>query len=144
MTVLVDSNILIDFLIEEPKVVKKIFEITNKKIPLFISVISIYEVYLGIIANLYLKAGRPSKVPELLSIYEKFLLKCGILNYTKEAAEKAATIFAESQGKGITIREKDCQIAGIALVHGISEVFTKDKQDFSKIFDITGLKYSSC
>jgi len=143
MTVLVDSNILINFLMEEHSVVQKIDEIVNKKIPLFISVISIYEVYLGIIANLYLKAGRPSKVPELLATYEQFLMKCCILNFTREAAEKAATIFAESQGKGITIKEKDCQIAGIALVHGISEVFTKIKQDFSKIFDLTDLKYSS-
>jgi len=43
--------------------------------------------------------------------------------------------------KGITIKEKDCQIAGIALVHGITEVYTKDAQNFSRIFDIVGLKY---
>ena len=98
---------------------------------------------MGIVANIYLKGGRPSKVPELLTIYEKFLLKCGILNFTREAAEKAADLFAQSQGKGITIKEKDCQIAGIALVHGISEIFTLDEQDFSKIFDLTGLQFSS-
>ena len=98
---------------------------------------------MGIIANLYLKEGSPSKVPELLKDYEKFLLKCHILNFTREAAEKAADLFAQSQGKGITIKENDCQIAGRALAHGISEVVTRDDQDFSKIFKITGLKYSS-
>ncbi len=99
--------------------------------------------YLGIIANLYLKGGRPSKVPELLAIYEKFLLKCGLLNFTKEAAEKAADLYAHSQGKRITIKQKDCQITGIALVHGISEIFTLDEQDFAKIFDLTGLNYTT-
>ncbi len=141
MTILIDSNILIEFLKGVAPVVNKINDFVLSKIPIFISTISIYEVYLGIVANLYLKGGRPSKVPELLVVYEKFILKCGILNFTKEAAEKAADIYAQSQGKGITIKEKDCQIAGIALVHGISEVFSKDEQDFSKIFDLTGLKY---
>ena len=143
MTLLIDSNVMIDFLKDNKPVVNKIDDYISRKIPIFISTISIYEVFMGIVANLYLKGGRPSKVPELLTIYEKFLLKCGILNFTREAAEKAADLFAQSQGKGITIKEKDCQIAGIALVHGISEIFTLDEKDFSKIFDLTGLQFSS-
>lgn len=143
MTLLIDSNVMIGFLKDNKPVVNKIDDYISRKIPIFISTISIYEVFMGIVANLYLKGGRPSKVPELLTIYEKFLLKCGILNFTREAAEKAADLFAQSQGKGITIKEKDCQIAGIALVHGISEIFTLDEQDFSKIFNLTGLQFSS-
>lgn len=143
MTVLIDSNVMIDFLKNVKPTVTKIKQYISKKIPIFISTISIYEVYMGIVANLYLKEGRPSKVPELLSVYERFLLKCGILNFTREAAEKSADIFANSQGKGIPIKEKGCQIAGIALVHGISEILTRDISDFSKIFNITGLKYST-
>lgn len=64
------------------------------------------------------------------------------MNFTREAAEKAADIYAQSQGKGIVIKEKDCQIAGIALVNGISEVYTRDKSDFKRIFNITGLKFT--
>ena len=143
MTVLIDSNVMIDFLKGMKPAINKVKLYISKKIPIFISTISIYEVYMGIVANLYLKEGRPSKVPELLSIYERFLLKCGILDFTREAAEKSADIFANSQGKGIPIKEKDCQIAGIALTHGISEVLTRDIGDFSKIFNITGLKYST-
>ncbi|MHA1132232.1 MAG: type II toxin-antitoxin system VapC family toxin [Candidatus Helarchaeota archaeon] len=143
MTVLIDSNVLIDFLKGKHVVKEQIGKFTSKNIPIFISTISIYEVYTGIIANLYLKRGRPSKVPELLSAYEKFLLNCGILDFTRQAAEKAADIYAQSQGKGTMIKEKDCQIAGIGLVHGISIVFTRDEGDFSKIFEMTGLKYIS-
>ena len=143
MAILIDSNVMIDFLKGVDSSIKKIRQIVLDKKPIFISTISIYEVYMGIIANLYLKEGRPSKVPELLKDYEKFLLKCHILNFTREAAEKAADLFAQSQGKGITIKENDCQIAGVALVNGISEVVTRDDHDFSKIFEITGLKYSS-
>jgi len=141
MAVLIDSNIIIGFLKEDTLIVKKIQEYIKNKIPIFTSTISIYEIYTGIVANLYLKGGRPSKVPELLAAYDKFLLKCGILSFTRESAEKAADIYAQSQGKGITIKEKDCQIAGIALAHGITEVYTQDVQDFSRIFDIVGLKY---
>ncbi|KKN41878.1 hypothetical protein LCGC14_0719010 [marine sediment metagenome] len=141
MAVLIDSNIIIGFLKEDKLIVEKIQDFIKNKVPIFTSTISIYEIYTGIVANLYLKDGRPSKVPELLATYDKFLLKCGILNFTRESAEKAGDIYAQSQGKGITINEKDCQIAGIALAHGIIEVFTKDEQDFARIFDIIGLKY---
>ena len=141
MTVLIDSNVFIDFLKDNQAVKEKFREFISKNIPIFISTISIYEVYTGIVANLYLKGGRPSKVPDLLSVYEKFLLNCGILNFTREAAEKAADIYVQSQGRGTTIKEKDCQIAGIALVHGISKVLTRDANDFNKIFELTGLKF---
>jgi len=141
MTVLIDSNILIGFLKGEELIVQQIHKFVQAKQPIFISAISVYEVYLGIMANLYLKEGRPAKVPALLAAYEKLLLKCYILDFTREAAEKAADLYAQSQGRGITIKEKDCQIAGIALVHGISEVFTRDETDFGKIRNITGLNY---
>ena len=127
----------------EQNAAKQIKNYISQKIPLFISTISIYEVYLGIVANLYLKKGIPAKVPELLSIYDSFLSNCGILNFNRQAAEKAADIYAQSQGKGISIKENDCQIAGIALAYGITEVFTRDEQDFLKISKITGLKFIS-
>jgi len=143
MTILIDSNVMIDFLKGKEEVVNQFNQFISQKIPIFISTISIYEVYMGIIANLYVKAGRPSKVPELLKGYSQFLLKCNVLSFTREAAEKAADIYAQAQGKGITIKEKDCQIAGIALVHGILIVYTRDEYDFSKIYNISGLKYTS-
>ena len=90
MAVLIDTNIIIGFLKEDALIVEKIREYIKNKIPIFTSTISIYEIYTGIVANLYLKGGRPSKVPELLVAYDKFLLKCGILNFTRESAEKAA------------------------------------------------------
>lgn len=142
MNVLIDSNIVIAFLKGEKLVVNKIKEIVKQRKLIFISTISIYEIYYGIIANMYIKGGIPSKVPELISIYEKFLSDCRVLDFTKKSAEKAAEIYAKSQGKGSTIKEKDCQIAGIGLVHGISEVITRDERDFSKIFKLTGLNYS--
>ena len=141
MTVLIDSNMVIGFLKNDITIVSKIDDYVSNKIPIFISSISIYEVYYGIIANLYLKGGKPGKVPELLEIYKKFISKCGVLNFNKEAAESAADIYAKSQSKGEAIKEKDCQIAAIALTHGISEVFTQDIKDFSKINELTGLKH---
>jgi len=140
MTVLIDSNVMIDFLKGQDAAVEKIKRYVADRIPIFISTVSIYEVYLGIVANSYVKEGRPSKVPELLSIYEKFLLKCEILAFNREAAEKAADLYAQAMGKGVMIKEKDCQIAGIALAYGVTEILTRDRQDFSKIFKITGLR----
>ncbi len=143
MTVLIDSNVLIDYLDGKGEAMDHVQSLVNRRIPLFISTISIYEVYLGIVANKYLKGGRPAKVPALLENYEKFLLKCGILDFNKDAAEKASDIFAQSQGKGMSIKQRDCQIAGIALAFGITEVLTRDKTDFERIRDLTDLPFTS-
>ncbi len=88
MPILIDSNVLIKYLKGEEVTVQKIQEYIHDATPLFISTISLYEVYLGIIANKYLKEGRPHKIPDLLSDYEKFVNFCFVLNFTREAGKK--------------------------------------------------------
>ena len=62
---------------------------------------------------------------------------------TKDAAEKGATIYAQAQGKGITIKQNDCLIAGCALSIGITKIITRDEQDFQKIRKIAGIDFIS-
>lgn len=143
MTVLIDSNIIIGFLKGEKKVVDFISRIIAKNTPIFISTITVYEVHLGIIANKYLKNGRPHVVNELLKTYNQLLQTCSILNFTKDCAEYAADLYAQAQGKGITIKQNDCKIAGCALNFGISKIITYDKDDFRKINQMSGLDYIS-
>ncbi|NMC03652.1 MAG: type II toxin-antitoxin system VapC family toxin [Candidatus Lokiarchaeota archaeon] len=143
MTVLIDSNVIVGFLKGDEATIAMVERIASDLTPLFVSSITVYEIYLGIIANLYIKGGRPPVVPQLLSEYKHFLLKITILPFDREAAERAADIRAQSLGKGLSIKEKDCQIAGIALAHGVSSVLTRDKDDFQKIMDLTGLPFSS-
>ena len=80
---------------------------------------------MGIIANKYLKEGRPHKIPDVLSDYEKFVNFCFVLNFTREAGKKRQIFMPQAQGQGITIKQNDCQIAGIALTSGIGEIFTR-------------------
>ncbi len=143
MSILIDLNIIIGFLKGEPKIIEKINEAVKENIPLFISSISVYEVYLGIIANLFLKQGRPHIVDYLINDYNQLLQTCNILDFTKEAAEKSANIYAQAQGKGITIKQNDCLIVGTALNYSISKIYTRDKQDFKKINQISGLLFIS-
>lgn len=143
MTILIDSNILIGFLKGESAIVEFITQIVKENTPIFISSISVYEVYLGIIANLYLKQGRPHLVDRFLEDYNQLLQACTIIDFSKDAAEKGATIYAQAQGKGITIKQNDCFIAGSALSVGISRIITRDKQDFEKIKKITGIEFVS-
>ena len=63
MLVLIDSNIFIGYLKGDDAITHQIREYVQDHTPIFISSISLYEIYLGIVANLYLKEGRPSKVP---------------------------------------------------------------------------------
>lgn len=99
--------------------------------------------YLGIIANLYLKQGRPHLANRFLEDYNQLLQAGTIIEFTKDAAEKGATIYPQAQGKGITIKQNDCLIAGSALSVGISRIITRDKQDFEKIKNLTGMEYIS-
>ena len=141
MTILIDSNIIIGYLKGNENIIAKISDIIKQNIPIFIPTISIYEIYLGIVANLYLKEGRPNLVPKLLKDYNQLIQTCNILEFNRVAAEKAADLYAHAQGKGITIKQNDCMIAGIALNAGISNVFTNDKSDFEKIKKISGLNF---
>ncbi|MHA1675121.1 MAG: type II toxin-antitoxin system VapC family toxin [Promethearchaeota archaeon] len=141
MTILIDSNIIIGYLKGEQKIIDYLTQIVNTNTPIFISTISIYEIYLGIVANLYLKNGRPHLVPEFLKDYNQLIHTCTILDFTRDSAEKGADIYAHAQGKGITIKQNDCMIAGIALSMGISRVITRDLHDFMKIQQISGLKF---
>ncbi|WP_457559786.1 type II toxin-antitoxin system VapC family toxin [Candidatus Harpocratesius sp.] len=140
---MIDSNIIIGFLRGESSIVDFIRKIVKENNPIFISSISVYEVYLGIIANLYLKKGRPHLVDQFLDDYNQLLQACTVLEFSKEAAEKGATIYAQAQGKGLTIKQNDCLIAGSALSMGISRIITRDKQDFEKIKSIAGIDFSS-
>ncbi len=141
MTILIDSNIIIGYLKGEPKIIDYLTQMVDINTPIFISTISIYEIYMGIIANLYLKKGRPHLVPKFLKDYNQLIHTCTILDFTRDSAEKGADIYAHVQGKGITIKQIDCMIAGIALSMGISKVITRDVHDFTKIQQISGLKY---
>ncbi|MCF2140712.1 MAG: PIN domain-containing protein [Candidatus Lokiarchaeota archaeon] len=143
MAILIDSNIIIGFLRGESSIVKFMEQIVKENNPIFISSISVYEVYLGIIANLYLKKGRPHLVDQFLADYNQLLQACTVLEFSKEAAEKSAIIYAQAQGKGIIIKQNDCLIAGSALSVGISRIITRDKQDFEKIKKIAGIEFSS-
>ncbi|HME52235.1 MAG TPA: type II toxin-antitoxin system VapC family toxin [Candidatus Lokiarchaeia archaeon] len=141
MVILIDSNVMIGFLTNDEAAVTIFEKFVNDKELICISAISVYEIYLGIMANLYLKDGRPSKVPELLATYKQFLQKVDMLSFTRGAAERAGEIRAQSLGKGLSIKEKDCQIAGITLERGVDKVITRDEHDFKKIFELTGLKF---
>ena len=143
MTILIDSNIIIGFLKGESSIVKYIEKIVKENNPIFISSISVYEVYLGIIGNLYLKQGRPHLVDQFLDDYNQLLQACTIIEFSKDAAGKGATIYAQAQGKGITIKQNDCLIAGSVLLVGISKIITRDKQDFEKIKNIAGIEFVS-
>ncbi len=141
MTILIDSNIIIGYLKGEPVIEEYLTQIVMANTPIFVSSISIYEIYLGIIANLYLKNGRPHLIPELLKSYNQLLQTCTILDFTQNSAEIGADIYAHAQGKGETIKQNDCMIAGIALSMGISKIITRDLKDFEKIKKISGLNF---
>ena len=108
MTVLLDSNILIKYLKGISQVVTNLTDYIHNQVPIFVSTITIYEVYVGIVANLYLKQGRPKTVPALLKEFKQLLSMCSILDFTQKAAELAADIYAQAHLRCQSLDSHSC------------------------------------
>lgn len=117
-----DTNTIIDFFRGEVNIIKKIAELKNKNINLFISPLVLCELYKGA----YLAKMNKDKI--LTSI--DFLLETvDILDFNKESC----LFFGQEYGRlskiAKTPKELDLMIASISKVHN-KILITKDKKDF--------------
>lgn len=118
----VDSDVLINFLRNEPEAVA--FINTYKDTELAITPINIFELYRG---AYHTKAQRHN-----LWIVEHLLRKLTVLPFTALAAKYAGEMYAELSAQGNAIDMRDLFIGVIAIVHGFA-VKTNNKKDFSRI-----------
>ena len=106
MNILLDTNIIIAFLKNDPGIVKKARSLHR----INISVITVGELLYG--------ALNSSKCDDNLAVFRNFFDECTLIPINAETAEEYAKIRLELKGKGTPIPENDLWIAATAKIHG--------------------------
>lgn len=108
---LLDANIITALIKRELKIIDKIERLPTNDMPIFISVITYYEIERGLIA---VNATRK------LEIFNNFLDKYQILFLDDlNIAKKASQIYANLKRRGCLIQDADILIAATAIIHNL-------------------------
>ena len=118
---ILDTNVLIDIMRSNKEAVSKAKKLADKEEPLFITTITVFELWQGFNPE---KKQKSEKLKELVSSFGLFPLDI-------ESAEISGKARKELSSKGLIVSPEDCMIAGIAIKNN-QVLLTKDKH-FSRI-----------
>ncbi len=120
---LLDTNICI-YLIKKhpPEVLHRFQQIQIQQ--LYIPTITVFELYYGIEKN--------NSQARNLKALEHFIAPLTVVDFSLEAAKKAANIRATLQKKGLSIGAYDIQIAAIALAEDMT-LLTNNIGEFERV-----------
>ncbi len=121
---IVDTTFVIDLMRNEEKAVAKLHQLINKREPLLVTALTIFELFSGL--------SRSTKPSEERNKIMKVLKGQLILHLDNDSAEKAGEIDGTLIKEGNMIGPVDSMIAGIALVKK-DVVLTRNIKDFSKV-----------
>ena len=121
--VLVDTDILSEFLRGTPKVVENVEKYLQSYDAINFSIITYYEILNGL---LYKDAKNQ------LRKFTDFAALNKILPLTISATTKAAETYADLRKQGQPIGHTDCLIAGIALTNGL-QLVTNNTDHFKRV-----------
>ncbi len=124
---ILDTSFLIDYMEGLPEAIAKLKKIQEHKESLFVSTITLFELWSGIS-----QCNQPEfEKQKVKRVIESQL----VLDFTKECAEKAGMINGALLKRGMPIDPEDCMIGGIAEHYG-EKVLTRNVRHFGKIKDI--------
>ncbi len=124
---LIDTDILSRFFRRDPRVVARFSEYVQHHDVIEFSIVSYYEILSGL---LHRDAHRQ------LEMFIEFSRENRILPLTREAADHAAQLYAETRKAGTPVDDIDILIAGIALAHD-RVVVTHNTAHFGKLPGVT-------
>jgi len=128
-TLLVDSDIIIDFFKEKPEIVTW-FKENENKFNFATTIINVFELYTGS----YKSFNSEEKIKEL----ENFLITLKIFDFTLDCAKVAGKQRANLEKSGSMIEIRDLIIGSIAVINKIP-LKTNNIKHFSRI---KGLKFA--
>lgn len=120
---ILDTSFLIDILKNDAKAVQKSKELFSRGENIFITAISVFELWQG--EEDLADEGKKRKILELLS-------SIGHLDFDFSSAKIGGKIYRGLRNKGQLVQAEDTMIAGIALQNN-EVVLTRNIKDFSKI-----------
>ena len=120
---LLDTNICIYLIKKHPPEVLARFQQVQLK-QLHISTITVFELYFGIEKN--------NSQPRNLAALENFIAPLTLVDFSVEAAKKAAKIRSALQKQGTPIGAYDVQIAAIAVAENMT-LLTNNVREFERV-----------
>lgn len=119
---ILDSDIIIDFLRNNKEIVKRILDLAKTE-ELVITSVNTFEILRGL-----------SKFDKVKKGYE-FIMNFKILDFDFESSKKAAEIFENLRAKGELIDPLDLFIASIAIVNN-QPLMTRNQSHFKRIQEL--------
>lgn len=105
-TIIVDTDILVDLLRNNPIIIKW-FEEKINKFEFATTIINLFELYVGA----YKSVNKDKEIKDILDLIERFT----ILDFTIECAEEAGKQRAGLEKKGQILESRDILIGSIAI-----------------------------
>ena len=121
---ILDTSYLIDLMDGLPEAVQKMQQLHEKKENIFITVVSVFELWSGIVRSQ--KSDQEKR--KVLTVLQSQL----ILDLNQPSAEEAGKIDGVLAGEGLNIDAEDSMIAGIARHYGVA-VLTRNIKHFKRI-----------
>ena len=118
-----DTDIIVNFLRNEPKAVRIINKLIESEEQISTTTINSFELW---------KGAYRSKKENAKEVVETFLNNIGLLPLDKESSKKAGEIFELLASKGETVDALDVMISSIALSNN-EEILTLNKKHFERI-----------
>ena len=121
---ILETTVLIDLMDKLPSAVEKVKALQQRKEKIFVSSISIFELWSGIAQSQY-----PEKEQQKVNAILSSQL---VLDFTQISAVEAGKINGSLLKKGAMIDPEDCMIAGIAKSYD-QTVLTRNVKHFGRI-----------
>ena len=126
--IIIDTDVLIDFLRNKKDAVAFITQLEEKKTILSTTAVNAFELYYG--------AHKSKQSAQTLQATKKLLDRLVLFPLTPRSAQRAGFIYAELESEGQPIGLRDTFIAAIALTRKCS-VATRNTGHFNKIKGLT-------
>ena len=119
-----DTSFIIDLMRSDQRTIRKAQILTQERIPISVSAVTIFEVFVGI--SLSIRQGEEKR--RVINVIEGL----PIIPLEMESSEEAGKIYAERRRSGITMDPEDAMIAGICKFKK-EPVLTRNTKHFSGI-----------
>ena len=129
---ILDTTFIIDLMNNLPEAIAKLKQMQKQKESLFVSSVSLFELWSGIA-----QSDHPDKEKQRV---KAVLASQLVLDLTKESAEEAGMINGTLWKNGTPIDPEDSMIAGIAKQYE-EKVLTRNIRHFSKVKDLMIERY---
>ena len=121
---ILDSTALIDLVRGKQEAIEKIAELTQEGIPVSTTLLSVFELFSGLV-----HAQKPQEEIERIRNILRAITKWPV---TEASAERAGKIHGSLRNQGRTVEAVDCMIAAIALERN-EPLLTDNTDHFSRI-----------